>query len=267
MMPVFSSKALAGEHALITGATGGIGYETAKVLADMGASLTITGRNEEKLELLKEELQKTHPAIQVFHYKADIGLEQDRQQLVSHAERTLGPISLLVNNAGILGGGIVEELIQEEMEKVMHINYTSTVLLTQLVYRTMKSLQKGAVVNVASLSGLRGTYANTAYAASKFALIGFTHSFAVEAIRYGVRVNAVCPGFVDTKMGRQSLKKNAALRGQTFEEFLKNTEQNIPSGRITTPLEVAHTIAFLLTDAAANIIGESVKISGGHLLR
>ncbi|MBM7645901.1 3-oxoacyl-[acyl-carrier protein] reductase [Scopulibacillus daqui] len=263
-MSIFAKDALKGKHALVTGATGGIGSETAKLLAQMGADVTITGRRHEKLDKLAKEINEAEPHIKVFSYAADLGKEEDREKLVNAAEEALGPISLLVNNAGVLGGGPVDELEQAEMERIMHLNYTSTVLLTQLIYKTMKQRKDGAIVNVASLSGLRGTHGGTAYAASKFALIGFTHSMALEAIDHGIRVNAVCPGFVDTEMGRTSVQNKANHEQRSAAEVIK---ASIPSGRITTPKEVANTIAFLLTDAAENIVGESVKISGGSVLR
>ncbi|HET7627293.1 MAG TPA: SDR family oxidoreductase [Bacillales bacterium] len=267
-LAVFAKDALAGEHALITGATGGIGKETAKAVAAMGASVTITGRREEALHEVKKEIENDTRGISVYAHVCDLTDADDRERLVASAERANGFISLLVNAAGISGGTTVDELTQEEMERIMHLNYTSTVLLTQRVYRKMKKKKKGgAVVNVSSLSGLRGTYGNTAYAASKFALIGFTHAMAVEAIRDGVRVNAVCPGYVDTEMGRAAIARRAEREGRTYAEQLATVNENLPSGRVTQPEEVANAIAFLLTDAAENIVGESVKISAGSVLR
>ncbi|SDI18290.1 SDR family NAD(P)-dependent oxidoreductase [Alteribacillus bidgolensis] len=266
-MPVFANDALKGKHALITGATGGIGYETAVVLASMGASVTITGRREEKLKQLKNDVEKNVPDARMFPFAADIGNENDRKKLVETACDANGFISLLVNSAGVIGGGTVENLTQQEMENIMHINYTSAVLLSQLVYEKMREKKEGAIVNVSSLSGLRGTRGNTAYAASKFALIGFTHSMAVEAITHGVRVNAVCPGYVETEMGQAAIKNKAIRENRSFEDQLEISKNSIPSGRLTDPKEVAHTIAYLLTDAASNIVGESVKISGGNVLR
>ncbi|WP_077624070.1 SDR family NAD(P)-dependent oxidoreductase [Sediminibacillus massiliensis] len=266
-MSIYSQEALKGKHALITGATGGIGYATALILARMGAAITITGRNEEKLTELSSAITEENPRAQVFSFKADIGKPEDRENLLNTAEEANGTISLLVNSAGIAGGGPVEDLKQEDLEKVMHLNYTVPVLLSQQVYKRMKGQEKGAIVNVSSLSGLRGTYGNTAYAGSKFALIGFTHSFSLEAIEHGIRVNAVCPGYVDTEMGRNAIKKKGDKQDRSFEEQLEITEEGLPSGRITTPEEVANAIAFLLTDASANIVGESLKISGGSVLR
>lgn len=263
-MSIFATDALKEEHALITGATGGIGSETTKMLAEMGAAVTLTGRRKNKLEELAEEIRKATPDAQVYTHSVDLVSEDECGQLVESAANVYGPISLLVNNAGVSGGGPVDQLDQKDMERVMNVNYTSTVLLTQLVYESMKKQKKGAIVNVTSLSGLRGTYGGTAYAGSKFAMTAFTHSFALEAIEHGVRVNAVSPGFVDTEMGRSSAQKKADRKGRSLEEVIKDS---IPSGRMTSPREVANTIAFLLTDAAENIVGESVKISGGSVMR
>ncbi|WP_010531541.1 SDR family NAD(P)-dependent oxidoreductase [Lentibacillus jeotgali] len=263
-MGIFANDALKGEHVLVTGATGGIGSETAKVLAEMGASITLTGRRGNILEDLAAEIHEATPDANVFTHTADIANEEERNELVKSAEKAYGPITLLVNNAGISGGGPVGQLEQEDMERVMHLNYTSAVLLTQLIYESMKKQQRGAIVNVTSLSGLRGTYGGTAYAGSKFAMTAFTHSMALEAIEHGVRVNAVSPGFVDTDMGRSSAQKKADRKGVSLQEVI---EDSIPSGRMTNPREVANTIAFLLTDAAENIVGESVKLSGGSVLR
>lgn len=266
-MSIFAKDALKGEHALVTGATGGIGFETAKVLAGMGASVTMTGRRKEKLKDLVSSIKKQYPESNIFSYTADIANEKERRQLIENAEQANGFISLLVNAAGISGGDTVDQLTREDIEKIIHLNFTSTVLLTQLVYLKMKEKQQGAIVNVSSLSGLRGTYGNTAYAGSKFALIGFTQSMAVEAVTNNIRVNAVCPGYVDTEMGRNAIKKRGNRENRSFEEQMKMAESNLPSGRISTPEEVAYTIAYLLTDAAGNIVGESVKISGGSVMR
>lgn len=266
-MSIFSDTVLAGKHALITGATGGIGYETAKVLAGMGADLTVTGRRKEALEQLKQEILKENKNTNVFTYPADLTDAPQRDMLVTAVEKENGPVTLLVNAAGTLGGGMVEELTQKELEKVMHLNYTVPVLLSQKIYKSMKESQEGAIVNVSSLSGLRGTVGGTAYAGSKFALIGFTQSFALEAIKHGIRVNAVCPGYVETDMGRESIRNKGIRENRSFEEQYKIANEILPSGRISIPGEIANTIAFLLTDAAENIVGESVKISGGSVMR
>ncbi|KZZ84065.1 SDR family NAD(P)-dependent oxidoreductase [Bacillus sp. SJS] len=265
-MTIFSKDALKEQHILITGATGGIGYETAKACAAAGAHLTITGRNEDKLSLLKGECEELSPLSNVFLFSADLDDADDRQSLIDAAISENGPITGLVNGAGIAGGASLDELDEQDLRRIMELNFTSTVLITQAVYREMRKTNGGAVVNVSSLSGLRGTARNSAYAGSKFALIGFTQSFAVEAIEHGIRVNAVCPGYVDTKMGRDSIERKGEISGRSYEEQLKAAKAGIPSGRISTPEEVAQTILFLLINAAGNIVGESIKISGGSVM-
>ncbi|WP_408007346.1 SDR family NAD(P)-dependent oxidoreductase [Pseudalkalibacillus sp. A8] len=266
-MNVFSIDALENRHVIVTGASGGIGSETAKAVVKMGGKVTITARDEKKLELLKQEIVEYTPAENVYVHTADLTSEEEQKNLVKKAMDKLGSVYALVNCAGISGGGIIDETSKEELEFIMDLNYTSAVMLTKLVYQSMKQQQRGVIVNVSSLSGLRGTYGNTAYTGSKFALIGFTHSFALEAIENGVRVNAVCPGYVNTPMGIKAIKKRAQRNGISFEDQLKRIEDQYPSGKLIQPEEVANTIAYLLTDAAPNIIGESVKISGGSVMR
>ncbi|MDE4084312.1 SDR family NAD(P)-dependent oxidoreductase [Planococcus maritimus] len=266
-MAIFDTQALAEKHILVTGATGGIGWETAKAVAQMGAKLTVTGRNADKLKELEKELKGLMDDSRLHVHAADLTNPNDRKQLVETAEMQLGFIGGLVNSAGAAGGKQVEELDQEFLEHLMNINYTSTFMLTQSVYRRMMEEGRGDIVNLASLSGLRGTAGNTAYAASKFAVVGWTQSMALEAIEHGIRVNAVCPGYVDTEMARSSIRRKAERKGISIEQALEEAQSGIPSNRLSTPQEVAQTIAFLLTDAAPNIVGESVKISGGSVMR
>ncbi|RQG94528.1 SDR family NAD(P)-dependent oxidoreductase [Natrarchaeobius oligotrophus] len=267
-MVVFNDKSLANQTVLITGATGGIGAETANKFAEMGASLVLTGRNESKLSDLERELvDKQDSSGKVSSVIGDITVEKDRQKIVREAEN-VGPITSLVNSAG-LGEGRhpFETLSAEQIESLMEVNYTATVLLTQKVYEFMKKRNEGTIVNISSLSGLRGTYQHIPYSASKFALTGFTHSLAVEAIEHGIRVNCVSPGWVDTEMGREGMRTKAKATGNTYEEQCSIEKEKIPSGRLTDPIEVANTIGFLVSDAAENIVGETVKISGGSVLR
>lgn len=266
-MPIFSDEALQHKHVLVTGATGGIGYETAKLLVNMGARVTITGRNKEKLDNLEQELHQLTDKQQVFSQIADLTKREDRESLIENAENRLGFINGLVNSAGVAGGKTVENLDEEFIERLMDLNFKSTFHLTKAIYEKMMKNKEGDIVNLASLSGLRGTHGNTAYAASKFAVVGWTQSMAAEAIEHNVRVNAVCPGYVDTEMARNSIRSKAERNHTSYEQEMENARNSIPSGRLTTPLEVANTIAFLLTEAAGNIVGESVKISGGSVMR
>ncbi len=267
MTAIFSSEALKKGHILITGATGGIGRATAKAAVQAGAHVTITGRREKNLNELKDECEQLNESVHVYVHPAELNDEKNRNHLVEQAVKENGPITGLVNSAGVVGGGTLDTLTEQALRRVMELNYFSTVLFTQLVYEKMKPQKAGAIVNLSSLSGIRGTHANTAYSASKFAITGFTQSFAVEAIDHNIRVNAVCPGYVDTDMGRDSIATKGKRNNRSFEEQLKVAEDGIPSGRISTAEEVANAIVFLLSEAAGNIIGESMKISGGSVMR
>ncbi|WP_080874111.1 SDR family NAD(P)-dependent oxidoreductase [Oceanobacillus timonensis] len=266
-MAIFSKDALKDRHVLITGATGGIGKETAKIVAQMGAKVTITGRNTDKLATLKQELESLTDTSNLFMQKADITDNEERTQLVSSSREALGFISDLVNAAGIAGKKTVDQLDAADIQSMLDVNYLAAFRLTKEIYKEMQEKKQGNIVNVASLSGLRGTYGNSAYASSKFAMIGWTQSMALEAIAYHIRVNAVCPGFVDTEMVQGLFQANAEKSNQSYEQVRKAAEESLPSERITTPEEVGNTIAYLLTDAARNIVGESVKISGGAVMR
>ncbi|MCA0972534.1 SDR family oxidoreductase [Halobacillus litoralis] len=265
-MNIFSNEALKDRHIIVTGATGGIGYETAKEIVKAGGHVTITGRNEEKLADLKEECATINGQAAVHVVKADLNDADGRRTVVDEAVKEHGKIDGLVNSAGIIGGGPLEDLDEEELRNIMELNFFSTVLFTQSVFKHMKEVG-GSIVNLSSLSGLRGTSGNTAYSGSKFAVTGFTQSFAHEAIEDGVRVNAVCPGYVDTEMGQAAIRGKGEREGRSYEEQRQLAEQGIPSGRISTPEEVARTIVYLLSDAAGNIVGESMKISGGGVMR
>lgn len=261
-MSIFSKDALANKHILVTGATGGIGEEIVNTIVAMGAKVTASGRNIDKLNELKEK--ESNAAITTV--KADIMDGEERQKLVEEALQKNGQLYGLVNAAaaaGSFGQDTIDTLQEKQLNHLMHTNWTASVLLTQLAYEKMIPQQEGSIVNIASLSGIRGTKGNTPYASSKFALIGFTQSLAAEAIEQGVRVNAVCPGYVDTDMGYNAILSNAKSAGRTYEEQLQLIKEQMLSGRITQPDEVAHLTAFLLTKAARNIVGESVKISGG----
>ncbi|GAA0328816.1 SDR family oxidoreductase [Oceanobacillus sp. FSL W7-1293] len=266
-MAIFSKDALEGRHVLITGATGGIGRETAKIVAQMGAKVTITGRNADKLAELRQELEGLTDASKLFVQQADITEEAERMQLVRNARDALGFISDLVNAAGVAGNKTVDQLEEADIQAMLTVNYLSAFSLTKEIYQKMQEKQQGNIVNVASLSGLRGTYGNSAYASSKFAMIGWTQSMALEAIAYNIRVNAVCPGFVDTEMVQGLFEAKAENTNQSYEQVRKAAEDSLPSQKITAPDEVGNTIAYLLTDAARNIVGESVKISGGAVMR
>lgn len=261
-MSVFSKDALEDKHIVVTGASGGIGGAIVNTVLYMGAKVTATGRNIEKLQKLTEK----HLDSDLKIVQADLAIAEDREKVIEEAIKANGHIYGLVNAAAAPGSfsqDLINTFEEVRLNQIMQTNWTATTLLTQLAYENMISQKEGAIVNISSLSGIRGSKGNTPYASTKFALIGFTQSLAAEAIEHGIRVNAVCPGYVGTEMGYQSILSVAESAGRTYEEQLQLIIEDMPSGRITQPEEVANITAFLLTEAAQNIVGESVKISGG----
>ncbi|MEA5389232.1 SDR family oxidoreductase [Haloarculaceae archaeon H-GB11] len=207
---MFREDAFADEVVLITGATGGIGRATARLMDRCGADVAITGRNAEKLSELDSELDG-----QVYAYRADLTNEEAREEFITGAREMLGNPTALVNSMGVGSGGTsVADLDQDTIDKLMEVNYTATALLTRDVYRGMREREAGAIVFVSSLSGLRGSKHYAPYDASKFAITGFAQSLAREAIEHNVRVNSVCPGWVDTPMATEMLREVAATEGE-----------------------------------------------------
>lgn len=266
MRLIFSPTALAEKHVLITGATGDIGREIAKVVAQMGAKISLTGRNEEKLKQLKLELENLVPKENIFIQSGDLNDAVDRKKIVEASELAHGTFNGLVNCAGVAKRSMVKDLSEELLHDVMTLNFTSTVLFTQLVYQKMIPNKQGSIVNIASLSGLRGTIGNAPYSASKFALIGFTQSLALEAIQHHIHVNAICPGFVEGQMAKEIIARKAKENNISYEKQMKITSESIPSGTLTQPEEIANITGFLLTGITSNVVGESIKISGGAVL-
>ena len=265
-MPTFSEDALGGESVVVTGATGGIGWSVAERAAKAGAGVLATGRDTDRLEEIDDRLAEVDASGRTTTHKADITNEAERVELASKAEQ-MG-VTMLVNAAGITGSRTdFEDLSQHEVAEVLDLNFVSTLRFTQELYRSMKDRSGGAIVNIASLSGLRGTYKSIPYCSSKFALVGFTQSLALEAIEHDIRVNAVCPGWVDTEMGREGIRSKAEAHGRAYDEQLERELDAIPSKRMSTPDDVANAVMYLLSDASENIVGESLKISGGSVLR
>jgi 3-oxoacyl-[acyl-carrier protein] reductase len=244
--------------ALVTGASSGIGAATAVTLADLGAKVALSyHRNRQGAEETRDRIVAAGGTA--IALAADVRRAGDVRALVDRAAIELGPIDILVNNAGSLVArfGILE-ITEERLNEIVALNFTSAVLASQSVALSMIERKRGAIINVVSIAGHNGGGPGASlYASSKAALTSFTKGLAKELAPQGVRVNAVSPGVIDTPFHEVF----------STPEMIQNFVKMIPLGRVGTAAECATVIAFLASDAASYIVGETIEVNGGQLMR
>jgi 3-oxoacyl-[acyl-carrier protein] reductase len=249
---------LTGCVAIVTGASSGIGAATATTLADLGARVAIAyHNNREGAEGARDRIGAAGgTAIAI---RCDVRRPAEIRDLVEQSATTLGPIDILVNNAGSLIGRLtLQDITDEHLDAVYALNLKSAVLASQAVATSMIERGRGTIVNVVSIAGHNGGGPGAgAYAAAKAALTCYTKSMAKELAPHGVRVNAVAPGVIDTPFHEVF----------STSEMLRNFVSAIPLGRLGTPAECAAAIAFLASPAASYIVGETLEVNGGQLMR
>ena len=246
-----------GKVALVTGASSGIGRATALALAECGASVAVNfHRNESGAEAARAEIVNAGGRATVV--QADVTRAADVKALVARVVEELGPVDILVNNAGSLVERLkILELTEERWDEVIDLNLKSAFLCSQAVAASMMERKTGAIVNVSSIAGRNGGAPGSIhYSTAKSGLITMTKGFAKELAPYGVRVNAVSPGVIDTPFHERF----------STPEAMKAYVAGIPAGRVGTPEEVASVIAFLASDAASYVCGETIEINGGMLM-
>lgn len=249
---------LSGRVALVTGASSGIGAATAIRLAELGAHVAIGYHdNEAGARQAKDAIAAAGGRAVVL--QADVRQVDEIRGLVDRAADALGGVDILVNNAGSLVARFpIRDLTEAGWHEVLTLNLTSAVFASQAVAASMIERRRGAIVNLASVAGHTGGGPGAGpYAAAKAGLVAFTKSLAKELAPHGVRVNAVSPGVIDTPFH------------ETFStpEMMRTFVGMIPLGRIGTPAEVANVIAFLVSDAASYLVGETIEVNGGQFLR
>ena len=238
---------LTGKAALVTGASGGIGVAIARVLHAQGASVGVHGTRAERLAELVEELGERAHAL-----PADLGDRDAVIQLAKDATAALGQVDILVNNAGITSDGLFVRMSDGDWDRVIEVNLTATFRLTrELVYPMMRRRQ-GRVVNMTSVVGVTGNPGQANYCASKAGMIGMSKSLAQEIAPRGVTVNCVAPGFIKTPM-------TDALNDKQKDTILAN----VPSKRLGTVDEIAAAVAWLASDEAAYVTGQTLHVNGG----
>lgn len=240
-----------GKNVLITGASKGIGASIAKVLAGFGLKVWINYRSKPELaDALKDEITQNGGTAAVICF--DASNEQEFEAGIKAIIESDGELSYLVNNAGITADKLVLRMNLDEFQQVINANLNSAFLGSKEAFKVMSKKRFGAVVNISSIVGEMGNAGQTNYAASKGGMIAMTKSFAKEAASRNVRYNCVTPGFIKSDM-----------TDKLSEEVKKSYEDNIPLKRLAEPEEVANVVAFLLSDYASYITGDTIKINGG----
>lgn len=245
---------LSGKSAIVTGGSLGIGTAIALKLAEFGANVAINYRKhkEEAEEVIKKITAMGHKGLVV---QADISNFNDAGKMVNDTIKEFGGLDILVNNAGINWDGVIWKMTEEQWDSVIEINlkgYFNYVRAVAPIFREQKS---GKIVNVTSINGLRGKFGQANYSASKAGIIGLTKTVAKELGKYGINVNAVAPGLIETDMMKQAT-----------EEVRKMAIDEIVLKRIGMPEEVADVVAFLCSEMARHVTGEVIKVDGGQYI-
>ena len=231
---------------LVTGATGGIGNSLVNKFYNLGGSIVATGTNDEKLQ----NLSKKFPNLLVEKFK----LEDHSQieEFIEQVYKKLGGLDILINNAGITLDNLSIRLTEQNWKKVLDINLTSSFLMCKYAIKKMLKKKYGKIVNITSIVGHTGNLGQANYAASKAGIIAFSKSLAIEYAKKNISINCVSPGFIKTEM-----------TDQINEDFKKILLSKIPSGELGTGEDVSNCVAFLASDMASYINGETLHVNGG----
>jgi len=245
-----------GKVCIITGASSGIGRAAARLFAENGATVVALGRNEKELKALRDETQEAEGTLKI--QLADVLEATQVENVINDCIETFGQIDVLVNAAGIILNGSIENTPLEDWDKMMNINLRAVFSMMQKCVPHLEKT-KGNVINVSSVAGQRAFPNMLAYCVSKAAIDQLTRCSALELAPKGVRVNAVNPGVVVT-----SLHKRGGMHEEDYQNFLERSKATHPIGRVGEPSEVAELIYYLASEKASWITGATYEIDGGR---
>lgn len=244
-------------HAVITGGGSGIGAAVARQLLDQGLRVTLMGRS---LERLRAQQQVLGPEVGI--QACDVGDEAS----VATAFASVGPVDILVNNAGQVETAPLARTSLESWQRLLNVNLTGTFLCSRAVLPGMSERGFGRIVNVASTAALKGYAYVAAYCAAKHGVLGLTRALALETVKKGITVNAVCPGYTETEIVAQAVQTIMAKTGRTAEAARAELAAANPQGRLIQPEEVAATVAWLVGEGSASITGQAIAVAGGEVM-
>jgi NAD(P)-dependent dehydrogenase (short-subunit alcohol dehydrogenase family) len=255
------ATSLTGRHALVTGAARGIGAEIARTLAAEGAVLTLLGRDRAALLRVADSLPGSGHGV----VTADVADHEAVPAAFAQARAERGPVAILVNNAGAAESAPFLKTSVALWQRMLSVNLTGSFLCAQAALPGMLEAGWGRIVNIASTAGQKGYAYVSAYTAAKHGVIGLTRSLALEVARKGVTVNAVCPGYTDTDILRDSVSNVVGKTGRSEADALAEFASVNPQRRIVQPAEVADAVRWLCGESAASVTGQSISVSGGEV--
>jgi sorbitol-6-phosphate 2-dehydrogenase len=260
---------LTGKVAIVTGAAQGLGEAIAIRLALDGCrAITLADMSEEKLKAASDNLASTHN-IETLPLLINVADAEQVEQMVFATEERFGQLDILIANAGILRAHDILDFPVADWKSVIEVNLVGYFLCAQAAARAMAKNNRGVIVQINSKSGKKGSYRNSAYAASKFGGIGLTQSIALDLAPLGIRVNAVCPGnLLDGTLWQQSLyDQYARNQGLSADEVRKKYEAQVPLGRGCTYEDVCNVVSFLVSDQSSYMTGQAINVTGGQEMR
>ncbi len=243
-------RGLEGRVAIVTGASRGIGRAVAASLAEDGASVVVSGRDAARVEMVAKELEAL--GVPVLAVPGDVSRREDVERVVGRARERFGRIDILVNNAGIIRDALLVRMKDEDWDEVLNVNLRGAFLMTRAAAKVMIRQKGGRIINITSAAGAMGNAGQANYSAAKAGLIGLTRSAARELAHWGILVNAVAPGLIDTDMA-------AAIPPEAREALLAQ----MPLKRIGVAREVAEVVRFLAGDGASYVTGQVIHVNGG----
>ncbi len=246
---------------IVTGANKGIGKVIALYFYENGANVVFAVRNPTSLSLPEDVASSKRVLVTA----TDVTNENLIRAMVAKAIEAYGTIDILVNNAGVDQPMPLLDITEEHLDYVWDANVKGLVMCSKHVAKEMVKQKSGKVINLSSIAGKEGSLYHIAYVSSKHAVIGITKCMARELIPYGITVNAVCPGLIDTDMLQNFFKEYSKLTGTSADEELSKMIEATPRGRMGEPQDVAELVGFLASDRAANIVGHAISTDGGIL--
>ncbi|MBK1668242.1 beta-ketoacyl-ACP reductase [Rhodovibrio sodomensis] len=238
---------LSGKTALVTGATGGIGGEIARALHKQGATIGVSGTRKEKLDALAAELGE-----RVHVLPCNLSEPEEVNQLVADAEKAMGGLDILINNAGLTRDTLAMRMKDDDWEKVLEVNLTAAFRLSRAAIKGMMKRKWGRIINISSVVAQTGNAGQANYISSKAGLIGLSKGLATEVASRNITVNCVAPGFIETAMTDALNDKQRAA-----------TLARVPAERLGTPGEIAACVAFLASEEAGYVTGHTLHANGG----